>query len=549
MNFFKKITQFFSNLIPKKAEVDSEEKDKGKSSDVQEAKTSGFKNFIIKASSVLYKYLKKFVLFMLGLINTMMQPMVRISKKHPIAFWAAVILHASLLFGLLYANVERWSPPEQNSSILPSAPVQAVMIDMEIIEAEQERLKDLEKQKQQKIKSEEKRSVTAQKDQKVAEQEALKAKAKKIMAELQRKSEEAKTKEAEIQASKANEIIADAEIKTKIEEAKANEIIADAKTKTKIEQDKAKKAEVKRIAEEAKTKEAEILVEAAAKKIELAEAKRKQEEVKTKLAEIKRKAEEVKTQEAEILAKEATALVKEAEAKTKAEELKAKEAVLLAQETARDAEILAKEVDKQVKKAEAKRIAEELKLKLAEAKRVALEIKIKAAEVKQSTIEAKTKDAELLVKEASKRLEEDQQNKDLLELEIAALKEAEAEIQYRQLLAKEVQDEQDTARSLIIEDQLNTLQNAYINNIAARVKTFWRYQSAEDDWTAEVYVVQDRDGNVKAVDVKNANVGNSSLGKSFKDSIERAVNKASPLPGAPDEAVFDKELYFIFSVN
>ena len=549
MNFFKKITQFFSNLIPKKAEVDSEEKDKGKSSDVQEAKTSGFKNFIIKASSVLYKYLKKFALFILGLINTMMQPMVKISKKHPIAFWAAVILHASLLFGLLYANVERWSPPEQNSSILPSEPVQAVMIDMEIIEAEQERLKDVEKQKQQKIKSEEKRSETAQKDQKVAEQEALKAKAKKIMAELQRKSEEAKTKEAEIQASKANEIIADAETKTKIEEAKANEIIADAKTKTKIEQDKAKKAEVKRIAEEAKTKEAEILVEAAAKKIELAEAKRKQEEVKTKLAEIKRKAEEVKTQEAEILAKEATALVKEAEAKTKAEELKAKEAVLLAQETARDAEILAKEVDKQVKKAEAKRIAEELKLKLAEAKRVALEIKIKAAEVKQSTIEAKTKDAELLVKEASKQLELDQQNKDLLELEIAALKEAEAEIQYRQLLAKEVQDEQDTARSLIIEDQLNTLQNAYINNIAARVKTFWRYQSAEDDWTAEVYVVQDRDGNVKAVDVKNANVGNSSLGKSFKDSIERAVNKASPLPGAPDEAVFDKELYFIFSVN
>ncbi|MBT3440284.1 MAG: hypothetical protein HN438_06050, partial [Gammaproteobacteria bacterium] len=506
MNFFKKITQFFSNLLPKKAELDSEEKDKGGSSDVQEAKTSGLKNFIIKASSVLYKYLKKFALFILGLINTMMQPMVKISKKHPIAFWAAVILHASLLFGLLYANVERWSPPEQNSSILPSAPVQAVMIDMEIIEAEQQRLKDVEKQKQQKIKSEEKRSETAQKDQKVAEQEALKAKAKKIMAELQRKSEEAKTKEAEIQASKANEIIADAE------------------TKTKIEQDKAKKAEAKRIDEEAKTKEAEILVEAAAKKIELAEAKRKQEEVKTKLAEIKRKAEEAKTQEAEILAKEATALVKEAEEIRINEEAKAKNA------------------EKEFRESEAKRIAEELKLKLAEAKRVALEIKIKAAEVKQDTVEAQTKEAELLVKEASKQLEEDQQNKDLLELEIAALKEAEAEIQYRQLLAKEVQDEQDTARSLIIEDQLNTLQNAYINNIAARVKTFWRYQSAEDDWTAEVYVVQDRDGNVKAVDVKNANVGNSSLGKSFKDSIERAVNKASPLPGAPDEAVFDKEL-------
>jgi len=124
-----------------------------------------------------------------------------------------------------------------------------------------------------------------------------------------------------------------------------------------------------------------------------------------------------------------------------------------------------------------------------------------------------------------------------------------AEIQYSQLLAKEVQDEQYIARSLMIEDQLNLLQNAYINNIAARVKSFWRYQSAEDDWTAEVYVVQDRDGNVIAVDVKNANVGNSNLAKSFMNSIERAVNKASPFPAAPDDAVFDSEIYLIFSVN
>ena len=96
---------------------------------------------------------------------------------------------------------------------------------------------------------------------------------------------------------------------------------------------------------------------------------------------------------------------------------------------------------------------------------------------------------------------------------------------------------------------LETLRSAYVNNIAARVKSFWRYQSAEDDWTAEVYVIQDRNGNVKAVDVKNANVGNSALGKSFMDSIERAVNKASPLPGAPNDAVFDSEIYMLFSVN
>ena len=33
------------------------------------------------------------------------------------------------------------------------------------------------------------------------------------------------------------------------------------------------------------------------------------------------------------------------------------------------------------------------------------------------------------------------------------------------------------------------------------------------------------------------------------DSIERAVYKSSPLPPAPDEAVFDNEIYMVFSVN
>ena len=513
MNFVKKIVQFFRNLFSKKPVSSSGEIKHTKTSEVGKTRASKFKNFLIKTFRVIYKYLKKFIIFALSSIHSMMKPMIKISKKHPIAFWVAVILHVSLLFALLYANVERWNPPQQNASNAQVAPVQAIMIDMEIIEAEQGRLKDVEKQKQQKIKNEEKRSETAQKDQKVAEQEALKAKAKKVMAEIQRKAEEAKTKEAEILVSKANEII------------------AEAKTKTKVEEAKAKEAELKRIAEEAKTKEAEILVKEASKRIEEAEAKRKKEEVKTKLAEIKRMAEEAKTQEAEILAKEATAVVKEAEAKRIDEELKAKEA------------------SKEFEEAEAKRIAEELKLKEAESKRIAVEIKTKESEVKRDAIEAKTKEAELLVQEASRQLEEDQQNRDLLELEIAELRAAEEKIAYNRMLSQDIQAEQDEARSIIIENQLNTLKSAYVNNIAARVKTFWRYQSAEDDWSAEVYVVQDRNGDVKAVDVRNVNVGDSSLGKSFMDSIERAVYKASPLPAAPDDAVFDKELIFLFSVN
>jgi len=242
MDFVKKIADFFRGLVSKKTDSNLDNNNQKKSNDKEVSGDSKFLVLLKMTSALLYKYLKKLVIFILGLINTMMRPMVKISKKHPIAFWVAVILHAALLFGLLYANVERWDAPQQTSSVSQAAPIQAVMIDMEIIEAEQDRLKDVEKQKQQKLKSEEKRSETAKKDQKVAEQEALKAKAQKVFAEVKRKAEEEKTKEAEKLASKAVEKIAEAENKAKIEELKAKE------------------AEAKRIAEEAKTKEAEIQV-------------------------------------------------------------------------------------------------------------------------------------------------------------------------------------------------------------------------------------------------------------------------------------------------
>ena len=146
-------------------------------------------------------------------------------------------------------------------------------------------------------------------------------------------------------------------------------------------------------------------------------------------------------------------------------------------------------------------------------------------------------------------IEEERIRLDELEAERTAQQLAYENEQYNRLLTQEVQAEQDQERLRVIEDQLNTLKSAYVSNIAARVKSFWRYQGAEDDWTAEVYVVQDRDGTVVAVDVRNANVDDSNKAKVFKDSIRRAVYKASPLPSAPDEAVFDKELIFIFGVN
>ena len=61
--------------------------------------------------------------------------------------------------------------------------------------------------------------------------------------------------------------------------------------------------------------------------------------------------------------------------------------------------------------------------------------------------------------------------------------------------------------------------------------------------------MQDIDGKVQAVDVQECNVDDSSQADAFRNSIERAVRKASPLPSAPDDAVFDRELLLKFRVN
>ena len=104
-------------------------------------------------------------------------------------------------------------------------------------------------------------------------------------------------------------------------------------------------------------------------------------------------------------------------------------------------------------------------------------------------------------------------------------------------------------------DNLSSLRSAYVNNIAARVRTFWRYQGAEDNWNCDVYVQQDENGNVESVYVQQCDTSGSNASMSdekarvFRSSIERAVYKSSPLPAAPDDNVFAREISFKFSVN
>jgi len=356
--------------------------------------------------------LKKFLNFIVnlftGLIVAVVHPMVRIARKHPIAFAFAVIIHVTLAVGMLYAKVESWEMPEQKAGAQQSVPTKAVTIDVEVIKAERQRLVDLEQKKKDRLENEIQQSEDAKKEQKHAEEH--------------RKDEEEKAEEA----IKKKQV---ADKERKVTEAKAAE---------------------------------------ASRKKELAEADALEAEKQKQLADEVRKETEAKAAEAELKAQEAEAKAKEAE----------------------EQEELAKQLT-----------------------------------------------------------EEERKKKEQLEKERAAEAELFEKDQEARSLTQEIQAEEDQERELVVEDQFSKLKSSYIGLIAARVKDEWRYMGAEDDWGCDVYIIQDEDGYVEAVNVQDCTIDDSDKAESFRNSIERAVYKASPLPMAPDQSVFDTEIMFFFRVN
>ena len=172
------------------------------------------------------------------------------------------------------------------------------------------------------------------------------------------------------------------------------------------------------------------------------------------------------------------------------------------------------------------------------------QLKAKTQKEKQAKelAEEKRKEAEKIAKAAEKKKQE-----------IESLRKVEAKRfkkeQSKRALTKEIQAEEDQDREIAQEDILNELKVNYINQIASRVHNQWRYQGAKDSWGCDVHILQDIDGKVHSVNVQTCNIDNNAKAKSFKNAIERAVYKASPLPPAPDKSVFDREILFHFRVN
>ena len=198
------------------------------------------------------------------------------------------------------------------------------------------------------------------------------------------------------------------------------------------------------------------------------------------------------------------------------------------------------------KKVENERYKEQQRLKTLKAKtkkeKALAEKKRKAEEEKIKQVLKKKKLAEKKAKEAEKKKKEIERLRDL---EIKKF----AKDQNKRSLKKEIQAEEDQEREIAQEDILNELKANYVNQIASRVKEKWRYQGAKDHWGCDVYILQDLNGKVESVNLQSCNVDNNAKARSFKDAIERAVYKASPLPHAPDKSVFDREILFHFRVN
>jgi colicin import membrane protein len=116
----------------------------------------------------------------------------------------------------------------------------------------------------------------------------------------------------------------------------------------------------------------------------------------------------------------------------------------------------------------------------------------------------------------------------------AARKQEEAELQQRL--------EEEQQRRAANDSRLQNLRSQYIAQIQQHVQRRW-LQPAQMSagWQCEVRVQQNVMGDVLSVQIVNCNGSDA-----FRNSVEQAVWKASPLPTPKDPDVFDKTLRFIF---
>ena len=102
-----------------------------------------------------------------------------------------------------------------------------------------------------------------------------------------------------------------------------------------------------------------------------------------------------------------------------------------------------------------------------------------------------------------------------------------------------------------IQEQLNIVQDSWIEDISDRVRNNWDLNSTKvvpyDRWDCRIYIQQDEDGNVLDTEIQECSVRDKRRANRIKKSLVKAVLKTSPLPLPEEENVFTRQIYFGFS--
>ena len=102
-----------------------------------------------------------------------------------------------------------------------------------------------------------------------------------------------------------------------------------------------------------------------------------------------------------------------------------------------------------------------------------------------------------------------------------------------------------------IQEQLNIVQDSWIEDIASKVRDNWDLKSNKvvpyDRWDCRIYIQQDEDGNVLDTEIQECSITDKRKANRIKKSLVKAVLKTSPLPSPEDETVFTRQIYFDFS--
>ena len=232
---------------------------------------------------------------------------------------------------------------------------------------------------------------------------------------------------------------------------------------------------------------------------------------------------------------------------------KEKQKLIRAEQSKQNKQIAQKnKLDREAKKAREKRKKEEKRL----AKLKAEEKKRKQKLAKKEKAEKEKKKKELAkLKQEQKELEQKRRNEQQKLAAIEAKRKAEEDAVRKKKLAAEAEvrrkaQEAEMRQQMLEEERRLAKRSAenqkllsqYIYNIQKKVEINWNAPaSMTSGWSCEIMVEQNRFGEVQNVRTKKC-----SGSEAFKSTVERAVRKASPLPEAPNNDVFDKRLEFIF---